>query len=84
MAYLANIFKKELIKETSKPNKRAASIVPITKPGTKYAAKYKRPTFITNENRPNVIRVMGNVSITNIGFTNIFSTPITMATIKAV
>ena len=40
-----------------------------------------RIAFITNRNNPKVKIVTGSVNKTNIGFTNIFNSPKTIATI---
>lgn len=40
--------------------------------------------LMTNRNKPNVKKVIGNVNKTNIGFTKKLSKPRTMATVNAV
>ncbi len=70
--------------DITKPNNIAEITPSIEKPATSCAVSKRRPTFITNVNRPNVRILIGKVSKTRIGFKNAFSTPSTTATIKAV
>jgi hypothetical protein len=55
----------------------------IRKPSTSFAHKAIIAALITNTNSPNEKTVIGNVNNTNIGFTNTFNKPKTIATIIA-
>ncbi len=62
-----------------------APINPSTlKPRTIFEHKIMIAAFITNKNKPNVIKVIGKVNNTKIGFTNKFKSPNTKATINEV
>ncbi len=52
-------------------------------PSTKEATKKNINAFITKENKPSVISVIGKVRIKSIGLIKIFNTPNTSAAIKA-
>jgi hypothetical protein len=53
----------------------------MLKPPTIFVHNKMRIAFITNRNNPNVKIVTGSVNKIKIGFTNIFNSPKTMATI---
>ena len=64
-------------------NKIAHQILSTEKPLINLSAKRIIAALITNKNNPNVTIVIGNVSITNNGFTNKFKIDNTTATIIA-
>ena len=83
-SYLAMRFKKELIKDITRPKSSAATIPVTVKPATNFAANRIKPTLITKEKSPKVSIVIGKVRMTSIGFTKTLRTPKTIATITAV
>ena len=63
--------------------KRALTNPLTANPSIKDAAKSNKKALITNINNPSVRMVIGSVNKTKIGFTNIFSKPITSAVTTA-
>ena len=65
--------------ETIILNHKAAHQFSTLKPGTNVATHLMITILITSKNNPKVNIVIGMVSNTNIGFTNVFKKPNTMA-----
>jgi hypothetical protein len=79
-----NLSKKEVTTETIKLNSNAENQPLTLKPGTISDAHFTMRILIKKRNNPNVKMVIGIVRIINMGFTKLFNSPRTTATITAV
>ena len=70
-------------KESKRLNSKAIQNPDTANPSTRLSASIIIKALITNKNRPNVIIVIGNVKMINIGFTINLSKASTTATIIA-
>ena len=70
-------------KESSTLNSNAHQILRTAKPSIKKSANSMIIAFMINKNNPSVIKVIGKVNTTKIGFTNSLRIANTIATIIA-
>ena len=71
------------MKETIMEPKIASKKPPMENPGVKYATRAKQIPLTINKNKPKVKIVAGKVNSTRMGRTIAFTTPKTIAPIKA-
>lgn len=74
----------DLRTDNNRLNNNAVSNPSTEKPSTNLSAKRIIDALIINKNKPRVSMVIGSVSMTNKGFTTVFRTEITTATIMAI
>ena len=76
--------KTEETTDTTMLNSKAENQLSTSNPLTRPAAHFMIRIFIISKNKPKVRMVIGMVRITSMGFTKVFNSPSTKATINAV
>jgi hypothetical protein len=74
-----NLLNKALISDNTIENQNAAQKPDTVNPGTIFAESIIKNAFITKENKPNVITVIGKAIIFTIGFIKMLIIPNTIA-----